>query len=339
MNDALSNPERDPDPDLGAEHFVTLFDSYFLPIGLSLHASLMTHARPFHLWVVCMEDKVHAQLLQLNHPHLTPIPLHEVETPALLGVKGARTRQEYCWTLTPFTLDPVFQRCPAARRVTYLDADLFFFADPRELLNELDASGRSVLATEHAYAPRYDQSRTAGRFCVQFMTFAHNERARRVIKWWQDRCIECCSAIPTNGKFGDQVYVDQWPDLFGDDLCVVQQTSRTLAPWNVSYFCEKAGGDPRPVFYHFHGLRITSPGSVRLHAGFYEVSGDGLVLYERYLAVLKKSLATMHEAGMPTPCLPLAAETWAPLRRIVRRVRGVQPDRYASILDQAGDQP
>jgi hypothetical protein len=322
-----------PNPEADAEHFVTLFDSHFLPIGLTLYASLAAHARPFHLWVVCMDDAAQTQLRKFNLPGLTPIALRDVETPALLGVKSTRTRQEYCWTLTPFTFTPVFDRCPGARRVTYVDADLFFFADPRELLRELDASKRSVLVTEHAYAPQYDQSKTAGRFCVQFMTFLRNERARGVIKWWQDRCIECCSATPTDGKFGDQVYVDQWPGLFGDDLCVVEQKSRTLAPWNVSHFFETMPAGLRPVFYHFHGLRITSPQNVRLHAGYYRVNPSGLRLYDEYLVELKKSLAAMHGAGIPTPCLPLAPESWAPLRRLVRRVRGIPPDRCASLGD------
>src|SRR5690554_6344731 len=109
------------------EHFVTLFDSNFLPMGLCLHRSLMSHADPFHLWILCMDVTVQQQLSQLGLPCVSLIPLAEVETDALLARKAGRTRGEYCWTLTPFTPQLVFERDQRVDRVTYLDADLFFF--------------------------------------------------------------------------------------------------------------------------------------------------------------------------------------------------------------------
>jgi len=85
------------------EHFVTLFDSKFLPLGMALHDSLMTHAQPFHLWILCMDEMVEKQLKQISLSHVTLIPLKEIETQELLAVKPGRTQGEYCWTLTPFT--------------------------------------------------------------------------------------------------------------------------------------------------------------------------------------------------------------------------------------------
>ena len=48
------------------EHFVTLFDSKFLPMGMALHDSLMIHAQPFHLWILCMDELVEKQLKQIS---------------------------------------------------------------------------------------------------------------------------------------------------------------------------------------------------------------------------------------------------------------------------------
>ena len=142
------------------EHFVTLFDSNFLPMGLALHDSLMTQGQPFHLWILCMDERVEEQLKRISLPHVTLMPLAEVETRDLLVVKPGRNRAEYCWTLTPFTFQMVFDRDQDIQRVTYLDADLYFFDSPRILLNELDASGKHVLITEHAYAPEYSRGFT-----------------------------------------------------------------------------------------------------------------------------------------------------------------------------------
>ena len=56
------------------EHFVTLFDSKFLPMGMALHDSLMAHAQPFHLWILCMDEMVEKQLKLISLPDVI-IPL------------------------------------------------------------------------------------------------------------------------------------------------------------------------------------------------------------------------------------------------------------------------
>jgi hypothetical protein len=92
------------------EHFVTLFDHKFLPSGLALHASLSRHARPFRLWILCMDELVEAQLSRLALPDVTLIPLSEFENADLRRVKPTRGKGEYCWTVTPFTAAAVFAR-------------------------------------------------------------------------------------------------------------------------------------------------------------------------------------------------------------------------------------
>ncbi len=76
------------------------------------------------------------------------------------------------------------------------------------------------------------------------------------MRWWQERCLEWCFARYEDGKFGDQVYLDQWPTLFGDRVHVVRQVEKTLAPWNVRHFAKKTRSRLEPVFYHFHALRL-----------------------------------------------------------------------------------
>ena len=78
------------------EHFCTLFDSNFLPMGMTLHQSLLTHAQPFHLWILCMDELVEQQLEMISLPHVTLIPLRDIETTELLAVKPGRSRGEYC---------------------------------------------------------------------------------------------------------------------------------------------------------------------------------------------------------------------------------------------------
>jgi hypothetical protein len=306
------------------EHFVTLFDSNFLPMGMCLHASLMGHGQPFHLWILCMDVLVEQQLRQLGLPHVSLIPLQEVESVSLLGVKNGRTAGEYCWTLTPFTPQFVFDRNQKVERVTYLDADLFFFDSPQILLEEFEISGKQVLITEHAYAPEYDQTETCGKFCVQFITFRRTDGGLRVMEWWQKQCLQWCFNRFENGKFGDQKYLDDWPSRFFNEVHVLRAVERTLAPWNVRYFQRIYGINLHPAFYHFQALRIIERNKVLLYSG-YRIGSQGKQFYKQYLGALRDAFHTLHNAGIATEHIPISPkkESWGMVRKIIRRLRGI----------------
>lgn len=300
------------------EHFVTLFDSNFLPMGMAMHASMMTHAQPFHLWILCMDELVEKQLQTLALPHVSLIPLRVAETEALIAIKDGRTRGEYCWTLTAFTPQFVFERDPTVERVTYLDADLYFFDEPKILLDEFSRSGKHVLITEHAFAPEYEKMRNRGRFCVQFMTFRNTPEGRKVMKWWQERCLEWCFARLEDGKFGDQMYLDSWPIQFGSEVHVLAQTERTLAPWNVAHVLDVKHSSVEPVFFHFHGFRIVSNTRLLL-CRRYPVGYGGRRLYLAYSDAVISAVKEIHALWGSVPVLP---EKRSYLDRAVRFVFG-----------------
>lgn len=234
------------------EHFVTLFDSLFLPQGLALHMSMERHVGIYTLWVLCMDDEAHEVLSKLNLPNIRLLQLSKLETPQLLEVKPNRSKGEYCWTLTPFAPRFVFEADTAIPRVTYLDADLWFRKNPFAIFREFEISEKEVLITDHAYAPEYDQSAIAGQYCVQFMTFTR-EGGEIVRKWWEERCVEWCFARVEDDKFGDQKYLDDWPIRFADSVYVLHDKELILAPWNAIRFPYG-----NAVAWHFHALRIVS---------------------------------------------------------------------------------
>jgi hypothetical protein len=236
-----------------------------------------------------MDTTVEARLRELDLPNLTLIPLGNVETKALLAVRTGRTTAEYCWTLTPFAPEFVMARDSSIERVTYIDADLYFFDDPRILLDEFEASGAHVLITEHAYAPEYDKSARSGIYCVQFMTFRNTPEARDVMHWWQDRCLEWCFDRHENGKLGDQKYLDDWPERFPQKVHVLRQKERTLAPWNAAHFLDRANARV-PVFFHFHGFRVLSERKMRWYWG-YRIGAKADRYYQRYSSEMCNAVA------------------------------------------------
>lgn len=301
------------------EHYVTLFDNNYLPLGLAMHHSLLAQGKSFHLWILCIDELVAKNLSSLALPHVSLIPLHEVEDERLLAVKPLRSRGEYCWTLTPFTPQFVFDRDPKIDRVTYVDADLFFFDSPGLLLDEFKKSDKHVLITEHAYDPRYDKSRKSGRFCVQFMTFRRTDAAMKVMHWWQERCLEWCYEKPEADKLGDQKYLDKWPELFGEEVHILQQKDKTLAPWNVRYYEQQGGGKVNPVFYHFHGFKIVSPSKALLYSG-YRIGDAFESIYQPYLMCLLDKFAVLRRAGITPPSLPLRKDLYSRCLALKRKL-------------------
>ena len=272
------------------EHYVTLFDSLFLPQGLALQSSLERHAVPYSLWILCMDGAAYEVLSQLRLRNVRLVRLAEVETAELLRVKGERSTGEYCWTVTPFTPRFVFGADATVHRVTYLDADLWFRAAPAPIFREFEHSGKQVLITDHAYAPEHDQTATHGRYCVQFITFTRNG-GEPVRQWWQERCVEWCFARPENGKFGDQKYLDDWPERFSNQVHVLRHAEWTRAPWNVT-----ESPYEQALFFHFHGLRLLTHDKVNL--GGYPLSPELIDhVYAPYLACLARAVGALRSVG------------------------------------------
>jgi hypothetical protein len=220
------------------------------------------HINKFTLWILCVDKKTFDILSELKLNNVKLLQLEKFEKANLLAVKANRNKGEYCWTLTPFAPKFVFESDSEVDRVTYLDADLWFRKQPQELFDELNKSGKHVLITDHAYAPEYDQSKTSGQYCVQFMTF-NKQKGEIVRKWWEERCIEWCFNRYEDGKFGDQMYLDDWPLRFKDSVHVLKNKELTLAPWNATRFPYG-----NAVFFHFHGLRLIN--SKKVYIGQYQ---------------------------------------------------------------------
>ncbi len=254
-------------------NFCTLFDSNYLSRGLAMYYSLKQHCKNFHLFVFAFNDLSYKILKDLNLQNLTVISLKEFESPDLLKVKPTRTTAEYCWTSTPSTIDFVLNNFNVDN-CTYIDADLIFYQNPEILIKELNKD-KNIIITEHRYAKTtnlYEQNR-AGRFCVQFVTFTKDEDSKMVLKTWQNQCLDWCFARYEDGKFGDQKYLDIWPEKY-PNVHIMEHLGGGLAPWNVNNYkfnfennqlkgIDKKNGTPfNPIFYHFHFVRFYNDNTI-----------------------------------------------------------------------------
>lgn len=277
------------------EHYATLFDRNFLPQGMALHRSLRQWSSTgFTLWILCLDDESHEFLGKLGFADTRLLRLCDCETRELRAARANRSYGEYCWTLASHLFSFVFEQDPLVGRLTYVDADVYFLADPFQLIRELETAGKPVLITEHAYAPAWAHyAHTTGIYCVQFVTFTRHAAALELLRQWQDQASAQCSSDPSQGGFGDQAYLDDWPRKAARLVHVFDHRFRTLAPWNADHAASRENAAP-PALFHFHGLRLLGAGWVQWAAGYPVRDPATREIYLQYEAELEAACAVLN---------------------------------------------
>ncbi len=314
-------------------NFCTLFDSNYLSRGIALYRSLEKHCKNFHLYIFAFDIKSYNILKILNLPKATVVSLSEFEDEKLLQVKPTRSIAEYCWTSTSSTILYVLENFNVDN-CTYVDADVFFYSSPEPIFQELD--DKSILITEHRYSPQYNKELKAGKYCVQFVTFKKDENGLKALRWWRDRCLEWCYARYEDGKFGDQLYLDDWTERF-QGVHVMQHLGGGLAAWNVQQYDFKivdekifgkeisTGKEFEVIFYHFHYLKFFSDGKVEL--GRRTLSKQVLnIFYQDYIKLLDNisSEIKKYDSSIDPNGTTIRKFNWkTPLLYIYRKIFGV----------------
>lgn len=282
-------------------HFCTYFDCNYLPKGLALHASLVRHATPFTLHVLCLDEPTYAALLKIKLPSVRLIKIADLERghPELLPAKQNRNLVEYYFTCTPCLPLYILATVPGIDMVTYVDSDLYFYSDPAPLYREL--GGQSILLIEHRFAAnRFVRQALQGIYNVGLLVFRNDSVARECLKVWKAQCVDWCYRRMECFKFADQKYLDDWPRLFSG-VVVSAHHGAGLANWNV------AGAelsvrkclvqvDARPlIFYHFSQMRPTGAFSF-----LPDIWPSGILLHSVYAPYLRELSRAIRQAARAT---------------------------------------
>jgi hypothetical protein len=282
--------------------YCTYCDRNYLIRMLAMASSLQRHEQqPFCLFVVCLDELTRTLLDQLQLPGVITIPLHRLEQndEPLRIARGNRNPLEYFWTLTSTILLRLFEWYPEADNLTYLDADLFFFSTPDPLFDEHPDA--PVVIHGHNFAAKYQMLERYGRFNVGLVIFRRSAEGSGIITWWRERCLEWCHDQYEEGKFGDQLYLEQWPERC-PTTGILSNPGAGVAPWNQNdyHFNTDQNGtvlvNGTPViFYHFHSLDIVTPHLYRpsklLH---YQFDLPVLLLcYLPYVTALQQAIHTV----------------------------------------------
>ena len=234
--------------------YCTYFDYGFSPFGLALIESIFKHDPSAHLFILCLDRHTYELFTERTSDKITLIKLHTLEEsiPELLEVKTNRTITEYYWTLTPCILHYLIFRIEACSTLTYLDADQYFYGNPKCIFKEIGEANIAIMP--HRFPDELNELYTHGKFNVSWVTFRNTPEAMVCLKWWMTSCIEWCYAKVDSSRYGDQKYLDQFSSQF-QGVHEIQHKGCGLAPWNLSNF----NYDCEIILFHFQSLRIRSP--------------------------------------------------------------------------------
>lgn len=239
-------------------NFCTLFDKNYLYKGLTLYTSLQKHNGDFHLWILCMDNTTYSLLNKMQLKNVTLISLREFENERLLSVKKERTVAEYSWTAAANLLWHMMKIIKDEETITYLDSDMYFFADPKIVYEEI--GGASIAIVEHRLQGIMKKlEKFVGKYNVGWISMKKDVAGLKTCEWWKDKVLDWCFARFEGGKLGDQHYLNDWPTRF-KNVQVIKHLGADVAPWNINN--EKISiknnqvyiADKKLIFYHFHNF-------------------------------------------------------------------------------------
>lgn len=293
-----------------ATKYCTLFDSRYVVRGLAMLASLEPYREPDdEVFVLAMDSQAKRIIERESRGRWQLLVVGDMKDQELAAVAERRPYREFCWTCTPALAAWLVRNSAEGEIVVYLDADLWFFRDPRILLRELEDDG-TILVHEH----RFSSDRAAWdtplyRFNVGFLAYRVGAEARACVERWRAQVIECCELDPENGYVGDQGYLAEWPQRYAG-LRVMRHIGGGVAPWNVSsHQVGRNGFGPTVdgedvVFFHFHALRLVGDESTSVlamlpAAGYQFAPAIREELYLPYAEALATVIERMRASGMP----------------------------------------
>lgn len=214
-------------------NFCTKFDHRYLDRGLVLYQSLQRWAPGSGFHVLALSEECAVFLEKLDLPDLQVIrtdDLCRIE-PRLVAAKADRNAASFVFTQTPFLVLAALRDIPEGGHIVYIDADTCFFSSPADVV--MTGGEYDVTLTRHNFAPHWQPADLFGEFNTGWAGFRRTPGAQACAEWWAERCLEWCHDRPENGKFGDQKYLEGFPDL-GARVRILDDIGVNCAPWNAS---------------------------------------------------------------------------------------------------------
>jgi hypothetical protein len=276
--------------------FCTYFDKNFIPRGMALYSSLSAHLDNFTYYVLALDEETVAYFEEKNDNNIHVYRLQEYIAYFNIDVNKFASKKELYFSLTPGWCTFIIEKNVQIDILTYLDADIFFFQSPEFLYHDL---GEKSIAMAKEYDPQLYRLiyRHSGHFNVGINMFRNNNAGLKCLSDWRKLCHEWSPESPNSSLpyFSDQIYLDDWPKLYGNDVKIFDNIGINVAPAHLQKWRITKKGDTfyvqnKPIVaYHF--MQLSQTASDRWHtnaaANLFNLTKPLEELYTIYIKKLK----------------------------------------------------
>lgn len=286
-------------------------DFNYLPRLLSLLDSLVSFGDSSDTLILALDDSTNDFFSLHPRTGVRAVSLSELEAKfsELNKIKDSRSKMEYVFTLTPFVMKFALENSENDELVAYLDADLFFFDNPEAIFQSMGGSDIGIIP--HHYPDELAKPLAKyGNFNVGLVAIRNSASGNECLDWWASRCLEWCGDEPLDGKYADQGYLDQFPNLF-HGVKVLENRGFNLAPWNTSGQVIdvdpkgrlRLGDGTQLTFFHFHGLKRFGKWMITSQLNYRSPASKPLMehVYKPYLRALQRAEKVLEKQASGRP--------------------------------------
>lgn len=244
----------------------TIVSPNYLHFARTLAASYLAQHPGHRFFVLLVADLEDAALFAGGG--FEPVMLNEL---GLRDLRGEAMKYDILELNT--NVKPAFLRHLMAKHgldtLVYLDPDIYVYAPLTPVFEALDA-GASAVLTPHITTPVWDGKIPGeqellynGTYNLGFIAVSGSAESRRLLDWWDVRCLEAGFSEGRSGLFVDQKWMNLAPGLFAD-VVISRDAGLNMAYWNLH---------ERRLVYGEHGPEVESPVSGRVSLRFFHFSG------------------------------------------------------------------
>ena len=245
-------------------NIATIFDKNYMIRMLAFYDSLVKFDfdKGYKFWLLCLDDEAKKVMSELRLPNVILMTIDELCDKELLATKQNRSKLEYIFTSKSAWIHYILNKIDNGDALLYNDCDLFYFSSPDELLSRMGEKGLSIGIVPHRFPKnKAYMNEKVGKFNAGLLYLIADKNSRLCISEWRRQCIEWCYLKYEKGRFGDQLYINRWPEKY-QGVYEIKNKGVNLGSWSIYDFnIIKNNGvfyidGERLICYHFHRTKF-----------------------------------------------------------------------------------
>jgi hypothetical protein len=292
-------------------YYCSAFSGAYCYQGLILYNSIKKHDDGFTMFYVCLDNLAYKILSGLNLENLQVIKVEIIEDyfPELKHAKKDRAIHEYAWTIKSSEMLYILENYEEVDRIIWLDGDMQMLSNTETIFDEW--GNDSIILTEQYYTDYHEPLiKTYGRFQAGFVGFCKDNEGLKALRWWKAKCIEWCYSIFQDGRWADQKYLDNIPELF-QKVGVIKSLGINMTPfilYRLNFEQEKyleidqdeiSINNTKMVLYHYYGFKYLDDSTCDLCSYWMKFSRNSVE--NLYVPYIKASKAAIDEIEVILP--------------------------------------